>query len=160
MTTVFADSRAGLMVCDSKCTSDSVWYPMTKVQRIGGELVGIAGNVKEAQAWLKWYERGSRGARPKAESFSALVLRKDGKLYEVTSDGLDMEVERGYHGIGSGGGYAVAAYMAGADARRAVEIACLVDTNSGGDIVVHHLKESRKSDTPLAPLPSPPPAPA
>lgn len=139
MTTVFADVATGVMVCDSKCTNDTTWHPMSKVRRIGGELVGIAGNLKDAQAWLRWYERGSKGARPKAENFSALVMRKDGKLYEVSADGLDMEIERGYHGIGSGGGYAVAAHMAGADPRRAVEIACQVDAASGGDIHVHPL---------------------
>lgn len=137
MTTVFADTKSGVMVCDSKCTSDSVWYPMTKVYRINGELVGIAGTLKEAQAWLRWYEKGGKGARPKAECFTALVFRRDGKLYEVSADGLDMAIERGYHGIGSGGGYAVAAFMAGADAQRAVEIACEIDANSGGAIHVH-----------------------
>lgn len=140
MTTVFADAKAGVMVCESKLTSDTVWYPMTKVYHIHGELIGIAGTLKEAQAWLRWYERGSKGARPKAECFTALVLRKDGKLYEVSADGLDMEIERGYHGIGSGGGYALAAFMAGAEAKVAVEIACAIDAQSGGDIHVHLLK--------------------
>lgn len=140
MTTVFADARTGIMVADSRLTSDSVWYPMTKIRRIKGELIGIAGTLKEAQAWLKWYERGSKGARPKAESFTALILRADGKLYEISADGLDMEIERGFHGIGSGGGYALAAFMAGADPMRAVEIACSIDTNSGGEIHSHTLK--------------------
>ena len=140
MTTVFADARSGVMVCESKCTSDTVWYPMTKIHRVHGELVGIAGTLKEAQAWLRWYEKGGKGARPKAECFTALILRKDGKLYEISSDGLDMEVERGFHGVGSGGGYAVAAFLAGADPRRAVEIACEIDAASGGEIHVHTLK--------------------
>jgi ATP-dependent protease HslVU (ClpYQ) peptidase subunit len=140
MTTIFADASAGVMVCDSKCTNDQVWYPITKVHRVNGELIGIAGDVKEGRDWLSWYTKGGKGARPKAESFGALILRKDGKLYEVSPNGLDMVVERGFHGIGSGGGYAIAAAMAGADPRRAVEIACDIDANSGGEIHVHHIK--------------------
>jgi ATP-dependent protease HslVU (ClpYQ) peptidase subunit len=140
MTTIFAEAKDGLMVCDSKCTAgDNTWYPMTKVHRVGQELVGIAGNVKEGLAWLKWYQSGKKGTRPKLESFNALILRADG-LYEACSDGLEMLVERGFHGVGSGGPCAVAAFMAGADAERAVKIACEVDNGSGGAIHVHRLK--------------------
>jgi ATP-dependent protease HslVU (ClpYQ) peptidase subunit len=139
VTTIFASAPDGVMVSDSKCTSAEVWYPMTKVHRIGKELVGLAGSVKECLAWLEWYKAGKKGVRPKLENFQGLCLRADG-LYELGSDGLVQLVERGYHGIGSGGGYAVAASMAGADPKRAVEIACAIDNGSGGDVVVHTLK--------------------
>jgi ATP-dependent protease HslVU (ClpYQ) peptidase subunit len=139
VTTIFACEKAGVMVTDSRCTSDGIWLPMTKVHRVGQELVGIAGNVKDGLAWLKWYRGGAKGARPKLESFSALVLRNDG-LYSFESDGLEMKVERGFHGIGSGGACAIAAFMAGVDAERAVHIACAIDTASGGDVIVHRLK--------------------
>lgn len=140
MTTVFGSAQHGLLVCDSKCSSDSVWYPMTKVHRIGKELIGLAGSVKESLAWLEWYRAGKKGVRPKLENFAGLCLRADG-LYELGADGLVQLVERGYHGIGSGGGYAVAAFMAGADPERAVHIACDIDNASGGDVVVHRLKD-------------------
>jgi hypothetical protein len=140
MTTIFADAAAGVMVCDSRCNGGGVWYPITKVFRVGDELVGIAGSVKDGRTWLKWYQGGKKGPRPKTEDFVALVLRADG-LFEHCQDGLELQVERGYHGIGSGGGYALAAHMGGcADAERAVRIACSIDTGSGGDVVVHTLK--------------------
>lgn len=140
MTTIFADARKGLMVCDSKCTADSEWFPMTKVFRIGDELVGCAGSVREAVSWLRWYSDGKKGPRPKTvDGFNSLILRKDG-LFAVSADAFEMLVERGYYGIGSGGGIAVGAFMAGADAKKAVEIACLIDANSGGDVIVHRLK--------------------
>jgi ATP-dependent protease HslVU (ClpYQ) peptidase subunit len=136
MTTILACAKAGVIVCDSKCTSDTVWYPMTKVHRIGKELIGLAGSVKECIAWLEWYRSGKKGVRPKLESFQGLLLG---------ADGLVQPVERGYHGIGSGGGYALAAYIALNDrtaeaARRSVEVACLIDNGSGGDVIVHALK--------------------
>jgi hypothetical protein len=139
MTTIFADAKAGVMVTDSRCSADGIWYPMTKVHRVDGVLLGIAGNVKEGHAWLKWYTNGKKGARPKLEAFAALILRGN-QLFDVSPDGLEMLVERGFHGIGSGGPVALGAFMAGADPQRAVEIACSIDAHSGGDIVVHALK--------------------
>jgi 20S proteasome alpha/beta subunit len=139
MTTILACAKKGVMVSDSRCTSEGIWFPMTKVHRLDGSLLGIAGNVKEGHAWLKWYTNGKKGARPKLEAFAALILRK-GQLFDVSPDGLEMLVERGYHAIGSGGPVALGAFMAGADPKRAVEIACTVDAHSGGDVIVHPLK--------------------
>jgi hypothetical protein len=140
MTTILADAKKGVMVCDSKCTADAEWFPMTKVFRLGDELIGVAGNVREATGWLRWYSEGKKDRRPKpVDGFAAMILRNDG-LYAVSADSFEMLIERGYYGIGSGGGIAVGAFMAGADAKKAVEIACRIDANSGGDVVVHKLK--------------------
>jgi hypothetical protein len=43
-------------------------------------------------------------------------------------------------GMGSGGTIAMGAFLAGADPKRAVEIACMVDNLSGGKVYVHKLK--------------------
>ena len=138
MTTIFADFKTRTMVCDSKCTSGGIWYPLTKVYRIDDELIGFAGNVKEWKAYLKWYVSGRKGPRPKLESFSALTLNKDG-LFDHDSDGLILQVERGFLGIGSGGDMATAAFMAGADPVKAVHIACAIDASSGGEIHTYTL---------------------
>lgn len=138
MTTIAADFRAGVMVSDSRCTAGEQWFPMTKVHRVGAEIIGLAGNVKESQAWLKWYASGKKGAKPKGESYAALVLRKDG-LYEATPDGLEMLIERGFHACGSGGPVAVGVMLAGLSAEEAVKIACQVDVGSGGEIKVYKL---------------------
>lgn len=139
MTTIFADAKRGVMVCESQCTEGGTWFPMTKVHRNGPELVGICGNAKDAFAWVQWYANGKRGARPKMESFGGLILRADG-LYCVGEDAFEMPIERGFHAVGSGGPCALAAFMAGADPKRAVEIACEIDAHSGGAVIVHKLK--------------------
>lgn len=139
MTTVFADAKTGVMVCDSKCSSDSEWFPMTKVYRVGDELIGLSGSVKDAMAWVRWYMEGKKDRRPKVDSFTGLILRRDG-LYCVSSDTFEMLIERGFYGIGSGGGIATGAFMAGAAPKKAVEIACDIDANSGGKVIVHKLK--------------------
>lgn len=140
MTTIFADHKKGVMVCDSRCTDSSTWHPVTKVFQVGDELVGMAGDVKDGRAWLKWYQSGKKGARPKLENFIALSLRKDG-VYEHGSDGLELLIERGFHGIGTGGPMAIAAYMAGADAVKSVHIAIAIDAGSGGEVHTHKLKK-------------------
>jgi ATP-dependent protease HslVU (ClpYQ) peptidase subunit len=139
VTTIFADAKKGVMVCESQCTEGGAWFPMTKVHRNGGELIGISGSAKDAFAWVHWYANGKKGSRPKMESFSGLILRAEG-LFCVSEDAFEMPVERGFHAVGSGGPCALAAHMAGADAKRAVEIACEIDVYSGGAVIVHKLK--------------------
>lgn len=142
MTTIVADARAGVMVSDSKCTGNGSWVPLTKVFRVNGDLFGFAGGVNEREKWLKWHRNGRKGVRPKLESFEGLLLKPDGTLYELCPDGLEMLIERGFHAVGSGGPAALGAMLAGKDAKAAVEIACLIDTHSGGEIRVFSLKEA------------------
>lgn len=144
MTTIAADARAGVMVSESKCSDGNVWVPMTKVFRIGGGLFGFAGTVVDRERWLKWHRNGRKGARPKMDDFIALHLREDGQLYEISSDGLEMLIERGFTAIGSGAKAAIAAMILGHDAKAAVEVACLVDAGSGGDIRVFELNETAR----------------
>jgi ATP-dependent protease HslVU (ClpYQ) peptidase subunit len=140
MTTIFADSKKGVMVCDSKCTSgDEWWEDANKVVRIGDELIGFAGVATEGERWLAWHKAGQNGPAPKITNSSALILGPSG-LKVLESSGATFAVDRGYMGLGSGGKMATAAFMAGADAKRAVEIACQVDNLSGGRIYVHRLK--------------------
>jgi len=113
---------------------------MTKVFRIGPDLFGFAGSVNERDKWLKWHRNGRKGVRPKLENFVALQLTAAG-LFEISSDGLEMLIERGFHAVGSGGPAAIGAMLAGADARQAAEIACQVDIGSGGEICVFELNE-------------------
>lgn len=138
MTTIFADAKRGVMVCDSKASTGETWFPCTKVSRVGDELIGFAGTFHEGERWLEWY-RTKKGIRPKIENAYALVLGPEGLKF-LESSGQMILIERGFHGIGSGGNCAIAAFMAGADPKKAVEIACQIDTGSGGAVHVHKLK--------------------
>ena len=72
-------------------------------------------------------------------NISVLILSSEGlRIFE--SGGLCTPVERGWMAVGSGSTSAMGAFMAGADAKKAVEIACQIDTASGGQIHVHKLK--------------------
>jgi ATP-dependent protease HslVU (ClpYQ) peptidase subunit len=139
MTTILADAKEGVMVCDSKMTLGSEWVPVTKVVRVGDELIGFSGVATEAERWISWYSTGQNGPKPKVDNSNALILGPKG-LRVLDSSGGFINVERGFMGTGSGGMAATAAFMAGADAETAVHIACQIDANSGGDVIVHRLK--------------------
>jgi ATP-dependent protease HslVU (ClpYQ) peptidase subunit len=140
MTTIFADAKRGVMVCDSKATIGDQWLEEdNKVVRIGDELIGFVGVATEGERWLAWYRAGQNGPMPKIPNSSALILGPTGLRVLETSGGA-FTVQRGFMGLGSGGTLAVAAYLAGADPKKAVEIACQIDNLSGGRVIVHKLK--------------------
>jgi ATP-dependent protease HslVU (ClpYQ) peptidase subunit len=139
MTTILADAKKRVMVCDSKATCGDSWFPITKVYQVEDELIGFAGAASEGARWLDWYASGQRGKMPGMENVSIMILSTDG-VRLVEGSGRIVQIERGFHAIGSGDKAALGAFMAGADARKAVGIACQIDAGSGGDIHVHKLK--------------------
>lgn len=140
MTTIAADAKRGLMACDSMTSTGDAWWPSTKVYRVGDALIGGAGEVAAIRSFVQWYADGQRTPKPKiADTFCALELSKDGVFYWAANLQPSL-IERGFHAIGSGGNAALGAMLAGANVKRAVEIATQVDTGSGGEVVLHKLK--------------------
>lgn len=142
MTTVAADAKRGCMACDSMTSTADSWWPSTKVHRAADALIGGAGEAASIRQFVTWYADGQRLPKPKiADNFCALVLNGEGLFYWA-SNLVPEPIERGFHAIGSGGNAALGAMLAGANVKRAVEIATLVDASSGGEIVLHKLKGS------------------
>lgn len=140
MTTILADAKKGVMVCDSKATMGGEWFPCQKVFSSGGDLFGFAGTQSEGLRWLDWYANGQRGKMPSIANVAIMILSKEDGVRLVEGSGSIFSVERHFYAIGSGGTAAMGAYIAGADAKKAVEIACRIDAGSGGDVIVHKLK--------------------
>jgi ATP-dependent protease HslVU (ClpYQ) peptidase subunit len=140
MTTILADAKKGVMVCDSKATFGGEWFPVKKVFRHGDELFGFAGTQSEGVRWLDWYSTGQRGKMPSISNVSIMILGAESGVRLVEGSGSLFSVERSFYAIGSGATAARGAHMAGADAKKAVEIACKIDAGSGGDVIVHRLK--------------------
>lgn len=140
MTTIAADARKGLMACDSMTSTGDSWWPSTKVHRVADALIGGAGEAASIRQFASWYADGQRSPKPKiGDNFCALVLSREGLFYWA-SNLVPEPIERGFHAIGSGGNAALGALLAGAQVKRAVEIATEVDTSSGGEVVLHKLK--------------------
>jgi hypothetical protein len=113
------------MLSDSICTSGETNFPTTKIFRIRGCLVGVAGDNAQIERFLRWFA----GSRKKpleglGDELEVVVLNKKG-IWDYRGSMPD-RVTRGVHGVGTGWGFAYAAILAGADPHRAIEITCQV----------------------------------
>lgn len=107
----------------------------TKIYRLNdGRIVGVAGRANCAKPFLTWLEEG--GDKPEIDDdFEALVLKSDGSCtsYDSKCRELDEELPTA---TGSGREIALGAMAAGASPEGAVQVACDLDTNTGGKITV------------------------
>jgi len=144
MTTIVADAKAGVMTSDSRTFDDTtgIKWPTRKIERVGASLFGCAGEVPDIEKMLAWFKRSRAGRRPKTKDFYALELNKDGVFIWDEACPVSYSPERSFHACGSGAPAAIAAMLMGADAVKAVEIACQVDAGSEGPVQVMKLVEA------------------
>lgn len=139
MTTIATDGRS--MAGDGLCTGNGLVHGMAvrKVARLAdGRIVGVAGTPYAIPVFLKWIEKG--GDKPKLpDCFEALVLHPDGSCLTYNDDchSFAQEVPAV---TGSGGPLALGAMLAGASPARAVEVAAMRDTCTGGTIIALELE--------------------
>jgi hypothetical protein len=109
---------------------------------VGTGLVGVVGGVAHGQQLINWIRQGAnRRDYPKWEgnendSANILLCYSTDILYYHCSEPI--KIERNFWAIGSGSSLAIGAMAAGANAFRAVEIACEFDTYCGMGIDVIH----------------------
>ena len=115
---------------------------LTKIHKINGHLLGISGNAAMGSALIDWFKGGCLaeafpGCESDEDDASLLVINPDRHILVYESNRpVPIQFESEWMTRGSGGDFASAAFMMGADARRAVEIACELDAYSGGGIDV------------------------
>lgn len=94
---------------------------------------------------LDWYESGAHGKDvplcTEEQGWSMLVLRP-GVCDLFTSKAPYGDPCELPYALGSGGDYALGAMHAGASPQQAIEIACRIDTGSGGAIQVIDIAEA------------------
>lgn len=138
MTTVACNRK--VMAADSRRTRGSFAYlSPPKISRVNGDLVCTTGSAAEGEAFLEWYKDQPKKI-PTFKALNVLILTKEGAIFEVYEDGRLLEVIEPFYALGSGGELAIAAMAAGASPRRAVEIACKYDKNSGLPVQVERIK--------------------
>lgn len=101
-----------------------------------GRLLGHTGYAYDIRPLAKWLNDGAKLEEvPKfnADCFGAILLELDGTLTSLGHDGRACPSALPA-AIGSGEEIAMGAMLAGASAKRAVEIACQLDMRSGGKI--------------------------
>ena len=145
MTTIAASLPLGMMAADARTTlvakdgTELHAYASTKLVRIGEWIVGCAGDDVDIAAFLEWLPDRRKRRGKVTDDFAGLLLSRTRLLF-VTDNGPLESVRNGYMGIGTGGGFALAAMGALArigqpiDPRIAVDVACEHDTGSAPPI--------------------------
>lgn len=130
--------RDGVLAADSQVTSINN-APAGSVKKIGalrsGAWWAFSGPLQYAEAYVEWANGDQRAAPPVREDGVFILFLPDGRVREWWGDGwLEMQAEQ--FAWGSGERIAAAAMMAGADPEKAVEIAAVLDPDTGGAVSV------------------------
>lgn len=135
MTVVAYDGKT--LAADRQATYGNTPFPVTKIFRVGNDLVAGSGDWSECLAFLEWYESVKfaklGGSPPKPdfkEGFGILVIR-NGELWRYERELVPFLINVPFWAIGSGADYALGAMACGKSAKEAVEIACQFDINCG-----------------------------
>lgn len=139
MTTIVANRKG--MAAD-KLVSNVPLFKTSKIFRVKGSLIGIAGNTEQALRFVEW--RRSPDAKPtfvETASFEALELSADGKLTWWGTEMIGIAIEDDCYAIGSGAAYALGAMGMGSSLKRAIEVAARYDSATGTDVQTMSLKK-------------------
>lgn len=132
--------RDGILASDTRAGWGDFMSPqrMRKIWDVGSALVGISGDISYLQPLIRYAEKG--GDKPWSnDEARGLIITKD--QVRMVGAGGDHVIDAPFVAIGSGAPAAFAALYMGADAKRAVEIAALIDPFTGGPIDVLWLGE-------------------
>lgn len=134
--------RDGVMASDSQATSTKVQLlsEQKKVFRLKcGDIIGCAGATAAFPIVVRELNKAAKEGEGKLPSLpraaTVMLATKEGKLWMWEKGWEDYTAEP-YMAIGTGWVVALAAMDAGADAKKAVEIACRRDVYTSGRIQV------------------------
>ena len=131
--------KSGVLAFDSQVTDrNRVVGHMVKGRKIGGLLIGGAGNLALVTRFIDWIVTGASGypppmAGPNDAAGEGLIVMPCSLLITVAPSGLD-HMRSPFHAIGSGADIAIGAMAQGATAEQAVRIAAALDVYTGGTI--------------------------
>jgi len=145
--------RDGIMAADglSMCNGVVLATNLKKIYWIEGRgsLVGCCGNSSCIARFMSRMASSSMddneipGDLKIGESFGAIELRSDGKVWEWDNGLFAMDDVQEFYAIGSHFEFAMGAMAMGASAAEAVELTCEGTTRAGGDIQVRRISEHR-----------------
>lgn len=139
--------RAGVLAGDGRETFiEDGESPMinrddcVKVFRLpDGRLFGASRTSEDIERMYRKLIKGDEWPKIKEGDINAMIIDTNGKIWSCEGR-LWIPVEAEYYAVGSGSRVALPAMDAGADAKKAVEIACKRDPFSGGKITILKLK--------------------
>lgn len=132
--------RSGVLAADRQATSGGVVTKCTKLFRVSGYAIGVAGTLSSGTSFSRWFAGDQTGEIPLDQDSCALVMDLEtGDCHLWESTGV-VKIEEEFEAIGSGSGIAYGALEMGADARQAVKIASKRDAYTGGGVQVMRAK--------------------
>jgi hypothetical protein len=137
MTVIAACVKEKRMAADRWCLDGDEHFPMRKVYRIKGLLIGFAGDIPAINRAVEWMRKGSSPDNVPGGDVVALILSPRGLTTWTPTDG-EVSVPSPF-AVGSGSACARAAMKAGADVKRAVQITNDVHSQCGGGVSVYKL---------------------
>ncbi|WOB06523.1 hypothetical protein [Piscinibacter gummiphilus] len=143
MTTIAWDGRRKTLAADKRATSGTVVRTVTKIHRIGSDLVGISGNLAHGMALLDWARAGyvaKEFPSPSKGDDDAYLVRvtRDAEVFRYEGPHA-FKVEDEFFTTGSGSDYAMAALHMGLTARQAIELASRLEPGTGNGVDVLEL---------------------
>lgn len=139
--------REGVLAADTQMTTGDLKAYGRKLVYVPAKKawVGFAGVLSDCQKFLDWFSDENPNVEfDEDDDFSALVMYDDGRVECIDASCKAHRLEDDeFFALGSGSPAALAAMHMGADARRAVEIAVLVDVGTGGEIVTARVGAKR-----------------
>ena len=141
MTTIVCN-RTG-MAADKRISGGPI-FASTKIFKVNGSLIGVAGNMEQALRFVEW--RKTPEQKPQFNEqvgFEALELRPDGLLVWWGSEMVGIAIEDDYYAIGSGAALALGAMAMGATPKQAIQVAARWDVATGNEIQVMSLKAGK-----------------
>ena len=140
MTTIACDGK--VMAADSRQVGSYI-HPVDckKIFKFKNYVIGFAGELDAIKQFLDWFKLGAdekQWSISENAQVEALVSDGSGDLYHYCTSPTPVYCGR-MAAIGSGGDFAMAAMLAGANARRAVSIAAELDINTGGKIITRKI---------------------
>lgn len=137
MTTIAWDGRT--VAGDNQARSGNYRCPqgMHKIRRVGDRVYAVTGSAPLVQPMIEWHQKGAKPAdipQVKGDSYCRLIVFEKGRCYLYTSEIPYPDEYFAPNAWGSGDDFAIGAMHAGADAKRAIEIAIVCNPDTGGDV--------------------------
>lgn len=164
--------RDGIIASDSRSTSGNFIFPgeakKLTISEKHGCVFAAAGSYNKAIAFIRMLEKMPRlpwhlkdlisfGEPGEFSDFTILVVQQDRRVFAI-DEGHYCEIFSDFYVVGSGSDAATAAMLMGASARKAIEIASQVDTNTDERVVSVNVVEL-KAPAYLNPVRAPSPKP-
>jgi len=126
------------LAADKQMTNGGLIQICSKIFRIGKDLIGFTGDYDYGMGMKHWLENGADpdsfpdNQKDKDGWVGALVIKHDGRVlkYDRCPHPYDLSQNR-FVCLGSGRDFAYGAMEMGADAVRAVEVACKYEASCG-----------------------------